>query len=1075
VSDPKETEGSPRPAWLDPRLVRFWTRHRGWVIPLAVTLVPLLWLARGWPGYIYGQDSQGFVRLFGFNQDPLFPYSYAFEQGYPIPFFVSSFYTASAGYLLGGLTGSPALTERLLLFAYAGIGAVGMWDLLRLVGRRWFGADAGGPVRRGLVLAFYLVNPFTLTVVWWHVEGWTENYVFLPWLLGALLLVYWDGKLSFRRGALVVALSLFLADGVGGAFGVPIGYLFLLFMVALGVEAVRDPARRPALPRAIGSLVALGLAMLSWTSIPFLLTPNPGYGSTTYVTPQNLDSVFVSESKYTVPFNTVRMLGFSWIYGAPNAYPWASAFVVLGVVGTLGAFAYLAAAVWIRRYPGFGLLYVGTGLLLLLSFGSNPPLGDVDRFLLNRGGPFLLLVNPYYLLLEPWVLVVCLSMFVWLASPPRAAVEQLRRLRGWLMAPWGAPAAPTRADEPHPVSRGGNRAEYERPIRLVILALGAVLVVSCLAPVAEFGEYQTAGPNVDEFPLPSGLPQLASYFAHGYAGSEYEVIALPMSRTVAIPWDTPDGSFLDTAGLLESYVPYPVLQQNDGLLPEALMDWFANTPSNNYTEVLEALHVRAVVVNPYVDRNSTLTSTGPDGGLENWTHVESVLTSSLGAPVDVGGFQVYNVRSPTPYLWIETNLTTVAAPTVAGYLALLANVSASDPLGHYLDTALWTPSPVPEPDQLVVTPVTLPSTGVVVPPGGTTRVLLDNGSSLPVPSHAATALGVNWTPTGAGGSEVVSAERQLASLAAGDNVTDLSTGPGGLVGPVGANGSVALDGTFPAPLRVTANVTLAAEPGNDWATFYLRGPNLTLFVQLYENTETGTANLGLAATNAMDQPFAWTNAPIRWGNGSQAFQLDVRDTGDSLEATLVEPGAPGSINETLLYRGAANLTLDQGQNLSAAPTGPWVDVPRSVSLSTTYPGIDLTSFDVYDATPVLGLAVFSGVNRSTALPSTLDQGITGDWTVTVGGGPNGSAGVSPRFLVLDLPKFYAWTVAGGPGPDQSVVVSNESNAFSLGDGGATTLTLSFSSPQLAGLVTSFVELAAIPVLLVVFRLRARNR
>ena len=172
--------------------------------------------------------------------------------------------------------------------------------------------------------------------------------------------------------------------------------------------------------------------MLAWSSIPFLLTPNPGFSSNTYVTAQNLDAMFQVESQYTVPWNTFRMLGFSWLYAAPNAYPWIDWVLPLAVAGTLGVFAYVTGVIWVRRYWGFGLLWVGTLLLLLLSFGDNPPLGGVDLWLLDRDGPFLLLVDPYYLILEPWVIMVCLAVFVWLASPPRGALEEAGRLARWV-------------------------------------------------------------------------------------------------------------------------------------------------------------------------------------------------------------------------------------------------------------------------------------------------------------------------------------------------------------------------------------------------------------------------------------------------------------------------------------------------------------------------------------------------------------------------------------------------------------------------------------------------------------------
>lgn len=1050
---------------------RLWARHAGWVVPLAAALLPLLWIARDGASYIYGQDSQSFVQPFSINHDPLFPYSYDFSQSYPIPFYVSGFYVTGSVWLLNALTGSASGSEQVLLFGFAALGALGMWDLLRLVGARWFGPSAGGPLRRGLVVAFYLVNPFTLSVVWWHVEGWTENYVFLPWLFSALLLVYWEGRLSWTRGSIVVVLSLLLAEGVGGAFGIPIGYLFLVVMLGLVVRAVRDRSQAPKLPRALATLVALGFAMLAWSSIPFFLTPNPGYSSNTYVNAQNLDAMFRTESQYTVPWNTFRMLGFSWIYAAPNAYPWIGWLLPLAVAGTLGVFAYVTAVIWIRRYWGFGLLWVGTLLLLLLSFGDNPPLGSVDLWLLNRHGPFLLLVDPYYLILEPWVIMVCLSMFVWMAAPPRGAVEETRRLTGWLRRGWGAGA-------PEPASPRPSRG-YSGPIATAILVLGVLIVAASVAPVAANGEYATTGPNVDVFEIPPGLPALSSYFSHGFDGSQYRVLALPMTSEMGIPWDVPGGSFLDTSSLLGSYVPYPVLQEDDGFLPAALMDWFATTPATNYTEVLEALHLRAVIVNPYVPDDAHAVATSPDGHMVNWTHVETVLNGSLGAPTNVGGFSVYNVPATGPLLWVESNLTTVVTPTFGEYLALLANVSASDPLGSYLAAALWSNSTSTSPDHLTVTPVLGATTTVTIAPGGSARALLQNGTSVPVPGPVARSDGISEQTLGTGATsvtEVTAVQPVLASLSNSSSYsTDLSSGAGGLSGPEGSNGSVTFSSTFSTPVLVDANVSLSLRPGSDWATLDLVSASATVQAQLYENSVTGASTLGLAAYNSSGVPFAWSNAPVPFGTETPTFDLTVQDSGGVLSAHLSVPTGRPNVNATLLFQGASNLSLDPGHDLAALPPGPTGNQPVSVRFSTVYTGVTVSALSVFRNEAVAGLAAFQGVNRSTVVPAQIDQGPTGTWTISPQapvGGPGGS------YLVLDLPEFGAWTVGGGPSRAVPVPVSNQSNAFvfSAGIDSGSTMTMTFSSPQLPGLEVSIAELVAggaILLVALVRRLRPR--
>ena len=182
------------------------------------------------------------------------------------------------------------------------------------------------------------------------------------------------------------------------------------------------------------------------------------------------------------------------------------------------------------------------------------------------------------------------------------------------------------------------------------------------------------------------------------------------------------------------------------------MDWFATTPSTNYSEVMEALHLRAVVVDPYASIQDHFVSTSPDGHTVNWSHVELIMNASFGAPVTVGSYGVHPVPDAAPFLWAESNLTTIVTPTFSGYLSLLANVSATDPLGRTLDSALWTNSTGTSPDHLSVTPIVGAVTVAGLSPGGSARALLPNGTSVGVPGPDATAIGVTERAVATSGS-----------------------------------------------------------------------------------------------------------------------------------------------------------------------------------------------------------------------------------------------------------------------------------------------------------------------------------
>ncbi|MFI5414801.1 MAG: hypothetical protein ACHQ16_03940, partial [Candidatus Lutacidiplasmatales archaeon] len=148
---------------------------------LLAALGPLYW-ARPFGDLIYGQDSTRLFQPFSFNDSPMIPYSYLFSSTFPVPDFTTSFYIDSTLRVLGSLGAAPWLAERLVIGVFAGLAAAGAVVLLRAIdAARDHPAAARGWVV-GLVALVYVYNPFTLSVTFWHIEGWTLFLALLPWI-----------------------------------------------------------------------------------------------------------------------------------------------------------------------------------------------------------------------------------------------------------------------------------------------------------------------------------------------------------------------------------------------------------------------------------------------------------------------------------------------------------------------------------------------------------------------------------------------------------------------------------------------------------------------------------------------------------------------------------------------------------------------------------------------------------------------------------------------------------------------------------------------------------------------------
>ncbi len=447
------------------------------LLPVLIGLSSLVWLVP-LTYFLFGTDSFHFVNPFDFNFNPLYQYSYLYSPTYPIPDSTPLFYLEGLLTILQGAGSPPWLTERIVIVSIAIIGAYGFFRLCgtwNVINDR---PRYTGALRAALATTFYILNPLTLTVVWWHFGNYTIFYAFAPFLVSAFFSLTYRKTPNIPEICGTIALGIILAPGVSGAYAVDVALLALTFVIVqivgvhLNKKDVIDRAIRVSLT------LSIALALIGWIIIPFILTPNPGFESSNYVSPENLIQSFYNESQTTTLLNVLRLLGFSWIYQSPSAYPWTWYLPTLELAAFLIPGTFLIGVAVGGRDRGILPLAVIGIVAVFASVGNNPPAGAFNLALLRLHGPFLVLVNSYYILGLLFPLAISVGIFALLVRGGQDAVQTSNCEA--IDDPSSVPKQSTSGDSTSPpvarVKRLKNRATISKVLTYCLV--GALLVCS---------------------------------------------------------------------------------------------------------------------------------------------------------------------------------------------------------------------------------------------------------------------------------------------------------------------------------------------------------------------------------------------------------------------------------------------------------------------------------------------------------------------------------------------------------------------------------------------------------------------
>ncbi|MCI4336460.1 MAG: DUF3367 domain-containing protein [Thermoplasmata archaeon] len=1027
-----------------------------WLFVVLAAIGPLLW-ARPAGDLLYGQDSNRMFLPFSFNDSPFIPYSYLYSSSFPVPDYAPTFYLDSSLWLFHSLGASPWIAQRLQMGVLSALAAAGLVVLLRAIDRARPSTGATRNWIVGVCVFAYLYNPFTLSVTFWHIEGWLPFLAFLPWIVALAVRVAFGSAVPWRLGAIVVLLGTYLSPGAISSFAVPVSLALLWGIAAVWLQRGGRPGMvRVGVTRTL-LLLGVGVGIEGWSFVPFLLIPNVAYTSANYVTPENLLAVYAQASGTWAPYPVLTFTAFGWLSRTPSAYPWIGWLPVIGAAAVVFPIVALLGAERLRRSPGSLLVYAIGLTVLPFLIGAGTPLTAFNESLLGLGGPFLVLVAGYYILGPVFLLLVVAGLG-----------ETLRSSSLGIREPVPGDSSPR-----HSFSRKALR----RPSSWVAIGICGLLVVSA-SPFLVGNVYQTNGPNSDAVVLPSSYSDLQSYFGAPPTGPSSYVLVLPMSAQDGVFVNLSGSHFLDTSDALASYIPYPVLQANTGPVAAALEEAFALGTPENLSGLLASMHVGAVVVSPYVNTTPATMNEAPNGAPIDWQSILASLPAQLGTGTPVGNFQVFPVHHTIPLAWSPTTLTAIHTSNASEALGFVGSVVTGPPAwAESLPGSVWVPSgAIASSWQLNPVPVVGGGANTVVPPGGNASIVTDGGVWTSVPCRSGTCSSgladFDWSGrslTVGGRLELSSARPTDYSGTSPNSSGEFCSVPGG---SGGLNSSVRVVG--PAVLRT--HVTLVTPAANNWVNLELTNGSESLLLQFWQNGSAGPATISLSASSH-GTPYVWHNVdlagPVLAG---QAIDLAMAW---NLSTSFAEvETAKGSSSTELAFGDLGADAANPGFNPAAAPSGSVSVGTANESVAWIGGGFCLSSTSVVRSPQVRYLVATSGAAPGQKSSPTYLTTVESNGDVVLRN-IRSAPGPTPQFAALGFPFDPLWTSVASAGAGLSEVPGAplDNLVEVTGASNGTVVTFHFQTSIELGLEVSWVEVGALllAVVLITYRQRRRTR
>ena len=619
-------------------------KYRIFITSAIIALTTLIFM-RPYDWYIFGTDSYSFFNPFYYSTNPLF----SFNNG------IENLYLSAIVQIFDSLFHNVPLAERLLAVLGTFVSLVGLSDLLllteRISGKRVHSFFVSIPS-----LVFYVYNPYTLTVTWPHFLTWSISLIIAPFVLSFCIYTVYVG-FDLKRFSVTSLILIVLSPAISGS-------MLPFFLIVMGISAVfvifRLVAKKITLKFALRSVLTLALLTASVTVCTFIpLYLSPIFGTPASYSQDFLLQYFVSESSNTSIMHVLTMLGFNVVSPGSLSYPWIGLLSLIREASFILLIFLLMGMIALGMKKPLPLLGIVAFLSVVFSVGANFPFGFINRNLLFMRGPFLFIVNAYYLVIQYYVVFLAILLYAFIGKLTHVI----------------ASADPRSGNIARRI-RTVTHSQFARSAIAVAVAIIIILGVF-LYPFADSQVYQQKGDYIDLENIEDGIPALDQFLSHNFSSPNYLTILFPMSsfedRTNLLYNN--NSTFADSTGLIRSIDPYPLLWNDNSNISAAVENYFSSGHLRGLDLVLHYLHVKYIIFAKNFQKISYM-ETSPNGHYYNISGIYAALCNEVGAPRIFGNFSVFKVTNVTGTVGIISDPLIINA-SLATYLDFLGTLNPS--------------------------------------------------------------------------------------------------------------------------------------------------------------------------------------------------------------------------------------------------------------------------------------------------------------------------------------------------------------------------------------------------------------
>ena len=613
----------------------------------------------------------GFFYPFSFGKNPFNSFS---SIGFGIAFVYNAeyFFIDLFAFFSQSLGVSVPLSERLFIILTMIISNVGFFLLAELLASI---RNVKSELILMLSILLYWFNPFTITTTFYHLLFFMYQAI-LPFIFLIILLIYKRRYIDYRM-FLSWAILLFFGPALYGSYSDVILFITFSALVLFFFRFIKERNIKYFSLDLI--FLALSFGIETYYSLMFLyFTHSNGILSLNFLTgglssPSQIMPDFSFGNLTTQIYRVISLTAFSWLYfgkGA-NSYAWFYWFPLITIIGYLFfCFFVLSSMLVIKKNILIFFMVILSLIFIVFSTGSNFPFAYLNSYFVNLEGPFLILINAYYFFMEVYILTFSLIVFFLLQNianlPPK----------------WTTFLQPTHTLSPARDSSFKRKISSIKSIknkniiitRLAVI-ISTIILVGSIFPLAINGEFMNHGTNIDAFMIPQSFSELHDYFEVNYSGPDYYVLVLPMSQIGAVDMQIGNGSFADSSNIFTSLIPYPLLDWAVTNQTIALDNILFSNSSVHVVPLLEAAHIKYLVINPYVNMSQWYMDSTPNGEPVNINRLQRLLENEDQYPHYVGRFVVFKISGVNPLVDLYTQQTFISSQSINSYYQMISKIN----------------------------------------------------------------------------------------------------------------------------------------------------------------------------------------------------------------------------------------------------------------------------------------------------------------------------------------------------------------------------------------------------------------